>query len=146
MYGDSVGFSLVLALGNSTVTPQFDRAPSDVQLGCGIALSPSPPAEPPGVCDDPARRFATKAATDDVTAAVMVSCQWELLAQPLPGRGDEQYVIGHPAFDGYVRMRYEDVANQLTAAGVDRVPVGDVPVPQHVGRPRRARPPLRRQS
>ncbi len=121
IFGDSVGFSLVLALGNTTVTPQFDRAPSEVDLGCGIALSPSPPAEPPGVCDDPAGRFAAKASAHDVSVAVMVSCQWELLRQPLPGRGDEQYAIGHPAFDAYVRLRYEDAANQLSAAGVDRI-------------------------
>ena len=95
--------------------------PSEVDLGCGIALSPSPPAEPPGVCDDPAVRFAAKAAAHDVSVAVMVSCQWELLRQPLPGRGDEQYAIGHPAFDAYVRLRYEHAANQLTTAGVDRI-------------------------
>ena len=121
LFGDSVGFSLLLALGNATVTQQFDRAPSDVDLGCGIALSPSPPADPPGVCDDPARRFAAAAAANDVSVAVMVSCQWELLAQPLPGRGDKRYVIGQPDFDAYVRLRYEDVANRLTAAGVRRI-------------------------
>ncbi len=121
LFGDSVGFSLLLALGDSTVTPHFERAPSDVSLGCGIALSPSPPADPPGACDDPAQRFAAKAAGQDLSAAVMISCQWELLAQPLPGRGDDHYAIGNPAFDSYVRMRYEDVANQLTAAGVDRI-------------------------
>jgi peptidoglycan/LPS O-acetylase OafA/YrhL len=121
LFGDSVGFSLLLALGDTSVTPQFARAPSEVSLGCGIALSPSPPADPPGSCDSPAQRFAATAAGQDLSAAVMVSCQWELLAQPLPGRGDEHYVIGHPAFDGYVRMRYEEVVNRLTAAGVDRI-------------------------
>jgi peptidoglycan/LPS O-acetylase OafA/YrhL len=121
LFGDSVGFSLLLALGNATVTQQFDRAPSDVDLGCGIALSPSPPADPPGVCDDPARRFAAAAAANDVSVAVMVSCQWELVAQPLPARGDKRYVIGQPDFDAYVRLRYEDVANRLTAAGVRRI-------------------------
>jgi hypothetical protein len=121
IFGDSVGFSLVLALGNSTVIPNFQRTPSDVRLGCGIALSPSPPNDSPDACDDPAGRFAATASTHDVSVAVMVSCQWELLTQALPGRGDEYYVIGHPAFDTYVRMRYEDVANQLSAAGVDRI-------------------------
>jgi peptidoglycan/LPS O-acetylase OafA/YrhL len=121
VFGDSVGFSLLLALGDTTVTPHFERAPSDVSLGCGIALSPSPPADPPGACDDPAQRFAAKAAGQDLSAAVMISCQWELLAQPLPGRGDDHYAIGSVAFDSYVRMRYANVANQLTAAGVDRI-------------------------
>jgi peptidoglycan/LPS O-acetylase OafA/YrhL len=121
VFGDSIGFSLLLALGDTTVTPQFERAPSEVSLGCGIALSPSPPADPPGSCDSPAQRFAAKAAGQDLSAAVMISCQWELLAQPLPGHGDEHYVIGNPAFDRYVRLRYEDVADRLTAAGVDRI-------------------------
>jgi hypothetical protein len=121
LFGDSVGFSLLLALGDTTVTPHFERAPSDVSIGCGIALSPSPPADPPGGCDDPAHRFAATAAGQDITAAVMISCQWELLAQALPDRGDEHYVIGHPAFDSYVRMRYEQVADQLTVAGVGRI-------------------------
>ena len=55
LFGDSIGFSLLLALGDTTVAPQFERAPSEVSLGCGIALSPSPPADPPGSCDSPAR-------------------------------------------------------------------------------------------
>ena len=57
----------------------------------------------------------------DADVAVMISCQWELLAQPLPDRGDELYVIGQPAFDRYVRLRFEDVANRLRDAGVDRI-------------------------
>ena len=121
LFGDSIGFSLLLALGDTTVAPQFERARSEVSLGCGIALSPSPPADPPGSCDSPAERFAATAAGQDLSAAVMISCQWELLAQPLPGHGDGYFVIGHPAFDRYVRTRYEEVADRLTAAGVDRI-------------------------
>ena len=108
MFGDSVGLSLLLALGDTAVTPEFQRAPSEVDLGCGIALSPSPPPDQPGACDDPAARFAAKAAAHGADAAILISCQWELLAQPLPGAGDERYVLGDPAFDDYVRARYED--------------------------------------
>jgi peptidoglycan/LPS O-acetylase OafA/YrhL len=121
LFGDSIGFSLLLSLGGAAVTPSFERAPSDVRLGCGIALSPVPPSGDRNVCDDPAGRFAAKAADNDVEVAVMVSCQWELVAQPLPGRGDDQFVIGHPAFDDYVRLRYEDVANRLTDSGIARI-------------------------
>jgi hypothetical protein len=119
LFGDSVGLSLLLSLGNAVVPASFERAPSDVQLGCGIALSPSPPADR-HACDDPARRFAAKAADHGVDVAVMVSCQWELVAQPLPGR-DGRHVIGDPAFDSYVRLRYEEVAEHLRASGVERV-------------------------
>jgi hypothetical protein len=73
------------------------------------------------MCDNPAERFAAKAAGGAVDVAVMLSCQWELVAQPLPGRGDDHYVIGDPAFDAYVRLRYEEVANRLIAAGVGRI-------------------------
>jgi peptidoglycan/LPS O-acetylase OafA/YrhL len=121
LFGDSVGLSLLLAVGLATVVPEFERAPSDVSIGCGIAVSPSPPPDQPHRCDDPARRFADKATGHDVTAAVMISCQWELVSQQLPGRGDRQYSIGTPAFDDYVRLRYEEVADRLTAAGVDRI-------------------------
>ena len=121
IFGDSVGLSLLLALGDTAVTPEFQRAPSEVDLGCGIALSPSPPPDQPGACDDPAARFAAKAAAHGADAAILVSCQWELLAQPLPGAGDERYVLGDLAFDDYVRARYEDVADRLAGAGVDRV-------------------------
>ena len=121
IFGDSVGLSLLLALGHTAVTPEFQRAPSEVDLGCGIALSPSPPPDQPGACDDPAARFAAKAAAHGADAAILISCQWELLAQPLPGAGDERYVLGDLAFDDYVRARYEDIADGLTGAGVDRV-------------------------
>jgi hypothetical protein len=121
LFGDSVGMSLLLSLGGATVPAAFAPAPSDVQLGCGIALSPSPPAGDPHACDDPAARFAAKAAAGGVDVAVMISCQWELVAQTLPRRGEDQYAIGNPAFDAYVRLTYEDVANRLTAAGVERV-------------------------
>ena len=69
----------------------------------------------------------------------MISCQWELLAQPLPGRGDEPYVIGDPAFDGYVRdCATKTVADRLTRRRRRPHPVDDVPVPQLDGRRRRA--------
>ena len=134
MFGDSVGFSLLLALGDTTVTPQFDRAPSEVEPRVRdrpVAVAARGSARR---CDDPAERFAAKARRTMRLGAVMISCQWELLAQPLPGRGDEQYVIGHPAFDAYVRLRYEDVANQLTAAGVDRILWMTCPYLSYVGR------------
>jgi hypothetical protein len=62
-----------------------------------------------------------KAAGHDVSTAVMISCQWELVSHQLPGRGDRQYSIGTPAFDDYVRLRYEEVADRIIAAGVDRI-------------------------
>ena len=120
LFGDSVGFSMLLALGQSTAVPEFVRAPSDVNLGCGIAVSPSPPPDQPHACDNPADRFALKAVAGDVDVAIMISCQWELLPQAIPGT-DEEVTIGDPEMDGYIRGQYERIADRLIEAGVAHV-------------------------
>jgi hypothetical protein len=120
LFGDSVGFSMLLALGQSSSVPEFVRAPSDVSLGCGIAVSPSPPPDQPHQCDNPAERFALRAVAGDVDVAIMISCQWELLPQAIPG-SDGEVTIGEPAMDRYVRDQYERIADRLIEAGVERV-------------------------
>ncbi len=119
-FGDSVAFSLLLALDSSPVPQRFVRAPSDVRIGCGIALSPDPPPDDPGACDHPAARYALKAIAGDVEVAVMMSCQWELVTQQLPG-GDHPRTIGDPVFDRAVHARFLDVVERLSAAGVSRI-------------------------
>lgn len=122
LFGDSVGFSMLLALGAATVEPAFVRARSDLNLGCGIAVSPSPPPAQPHLCDNMAERFALKAVDGDVSVAIMISCQWELLVQPIPDSDDRtEYTMGDPEFDRFVRAQYEHVADRLTDAGVDRI-------------------------
>ena len=120
LFGDSVGFSMLLALGQATAVPEFVRAPSDVNLGCGIAVSPSPPPDQPHLCDNPADRFALKAVAGDVDVAIMISCQWELLPQAIPGT-DREVTIGEPEMDAFIRDQYGRVADRLIEAGVDRV-------------------------
>ena len=115
-----MAFSLLLALDSSPVPQHFVRAPSDVHLGCGIALSPSAPPDEPHTCDDPAGRYALKAIAGHVDVAVMMSCQWELVTQTLPG-DDRPRTIGDPVFDDAVRSRYLDAVDRLLAAGVSRV-------------------------
>lgn len=122
LYGDSVGFSMLLALGTAEAEPAFVRAPSDVNLGCGIAVSPAPPPDKPHACDNPAERFFLKAVAGETDVAIMVSCQWELMSQPLPGSADgRMVVIGDAEFDRYIREQYELVADRLADAGVDRI-------------------------
>jgi peptidoglycan/LPS O-acetylase OafA/YrhL len=122
LYGDSVGFSMLLALGHAEVEPAFERAPSDVSLGCGIAVSPAPPLDQPHRCDNPAERFFLKAVAGKTDVAIMMSCQWEVMRQSFPGDpGGPQVVIGDPDFDRYVREQYTLVADRLTDAGVDRI-------------------------
>jgi hypothetical protein len=120
LFGDSVGFSMLLALGQSTTVPEFVRAPSDVNLGCGIAVSPSPPPDQPHLCDNPADRFALKAVAGAVDVAIMISCQWELLPQTIDGT-DHEVTIGDPEMDRYIRAQYERIADRLAEAGVERV-------------------------
>ena len=120
LFGDSVGFSMLLALGQATAVPEFVRAPSDVHLGCGIAVSPSPPPDQPHLCDNPADRYALKAVAGDVDVAIMISCQWELLPQTIPGVGRE-VTIGDPEMDAFIRDEYGRVADRLIEAGVERV-------------------------
>ena len=122
VFGDSIGFSLLFALASATTVPEFVRTASDVTLGCGIAVSPMPPPEQPHACDDPAGRYALTAAIGGVDVAIMISCQWELLPQPIPGSEDGRTrVIGGDEFDRFVRAQYDQVADELAAAGVDRV-------------------------
>ena len=70
--------------------PDFVRTGSEVDLGCGIAVSPIPPPNQLSQCDNPAERYALKAANGEVTVAIMISCQFELLPQPIPGSSDGQ--------------------------------------------------------
>ena len=120
LFGDSVGFSMLLALGQSTAEPGFVRAPSDVNLGCGIAVSPLPPPDQPHLCDNPADRFALKAIAGEVDVAIMISCQWELLPQTIPGT-DHEVTIGEAEMDAFIRDQYVRIADRLAEAGVDRV-------------------------
>jgi hypothetical protein len=122
VFGDSVAFSLLFALASATTEPDFVRTGSDVKLGCGIAVSPMPPPDEPRSCDDPAGRYALAAAIGEVTVAIMISCQWELVPQPIPGSADDRTrVIGGDEFDAYVRAQYVQVADALTASGVERI-------------------------
>jgi len=123
LFGDSVGFSMLFALGHATAVPEFVRTQSEVSLGCGIAVSPMPdPGQQQGQCDNPAERYALKAARDHVTVAVMISCQWELIPQAIPGSADGRTrVIGREDFDRFIRDQYELVADRLSEAGVERI-------------------------
>ena len=122
LFGDSVGFSMLFALANATAVPDFVRTASEVDLGCGIAVSPVPPPDQPRQCDDPAERYALKAVSGGVTVAIMISCQWELIPQPIPGSADGQTrVIGREDFDQFIRDQYEHVADRLSEAGVERI-------------------------
>jgi peptidoglycan/LPS O-acetylase OafA/YrhL len=122
LFGDSVAFSMLFALGHAEAVAEFERVGSEVALGCGIAVSPMPPPDDPDACDDPAERFALKAVAGGVTVAVMISCQWELLPQPIPGSADGRTrVIGRPDFDAFIRAQYELIADRLTGVGVERI-------------------------
>lgn len=121
MFGDSVALSLLLSLGGVTTPAAYERAPSEADIGCGIALSPYVPPEDPHRCDLPAERYFGKARGEDLTAAVLITCQWELMAQRIPGAGDEMRVIGDPVVDDYVYAAFDHVVDRVMAAGAGHV-------------------------
>ena len=118
--GDSVALSLAMSLAEGADEARFVTGPSIVELGCGVALSPV--REPAAVarCGAMVGDMATIVRDEDLDHVLVVSCQWELVAQPLPGETVVRQP-GDPVFDTYVRAAYRRVADTLRAAGAEHV-------------------------
>jgi hypothetical protein len=117
-YGDSVALSLGFALPYAAADQRFDVGLGEVELGCGVALSPQREDDAVARCGAMLSAMETVVRGDRLTAVVVVSCQWELVAQSIPG-DDATRAPGDPAFDAYVRDQYRHVAEQLSAAGAE---------------------------
>jgi len=118
--GDSVAFSLAFALGHAVDEARFAPEGGVAEFGCGIALAPNRSGLDGGVCDTKVSRMAAQVRERGIDGVVVVSCQWELLAQPLPGTSEPR-VPGDPVFDAYVRDAYRRAAEELRAAGAQHV-------------------------
>jgi peptidoglycan/LPS O-acetylase OafA/YrhL len=114
--GDSIALALGLAAGYAKDPALYRPAPWAVELGCGLARFQS--GSIPN-CDDPVARIA-ELPLDSIDVAVVVSCQWELVARTLPGE-DHERDITDPAFQDYVYAEYLRVADALVARGVDTI-------------------------
>jgi peptidoglycan/LPS O-acetylase OafA/YrhL len=121
VFGDAAAYSLLLSLPAAAAPAEFAHVGADTRLACGIAVSPAEERGAPGECADPAGRFATVAAATEADVAVLLSCQSELLAQPIPGSGGRVRTIGDVDFDAHVSTEYGRVTDALQAAGVERV-------------------------
>jgi len=122
IFGDSIAFSMLFALFNATTEREFVIVADDVHLGCGIALWGRPAAGVSDPCADPAERYFLKSVARDVDVAIMISCQWELISQRLPGAEDSPpSTPGDPEFDAFVTTSYVHVADRLADAGVERI-------------------------
>jgi peptidoglycan/LPS O-acetylase OafA/YrhL len=120
VFGDSVALSLAMSLAEGADDAEFVLGPSKIELGCGVALSPA---------REPADVARCRSMVDDMAAIVreqaldhvlVVSCQWELVAQTLPGETTERRP-GDPVFDAYLRDAYRNVADTLRDAGAEHV-------------------------
>jgi len=120
LFGDSVALSLSLALPLAAGQAGFQQQAGVTQIGCGVALSASRPGDPPGECAAADLRSAAAVQVNAIDVAVVMSCQWELLAQQLPGDSVER-APGDPVFDEYVRAAYDAAIANLRNAGADRV-------------------------
>lgn len=120
MFGDSIALSLALSLNHTADARAFVLRNGVADIGCGIALSPSPPADRPEHCDDALTRTDDAVRTSGIEVAVVASCQWELVAQQIPGDPTAR-APGDPVFDEYVRAGYVREIETLRTAGAERV-------------------------
>jgi peptidoglycan/LPS O-acetylase OafA/YrhL len=118
VYGDSVAFSIGWVMSLAADQARFELGPGEVQPGCGVALFPNPPDGRSEICEEMLDRMIALAHERDLDAVVVISCQWELLTQVLPGSSAPRSP-GDPDFDAYVRDRYAHVATSLRAAGAE---------------------------
>lgn len=119
--GDSISLSMLLAMGFAPDHPTWTLGPSVTDLGCGVILSPIPPADDPDRCESFQQRSVTTAAQAGTDFVVMFSCQWEVVTQPIPPGGGPSATIGDPAFDEYVTTRLDEFIDGLRDVGVQRV-------------------------
>ena len=83
IFGDSIAVSLALALRHEDPIEAFDFRPGVGDIGCGALLSPYPTAGAP--CDTSLARWAGAVTEHQIQVPVVMSCQWELVRQTLPG-------------------------------------------------------------
>ncbi|MDQ3469461.1 MAG: acyltransferase [Actinomycetota bacterium] len=120
LFGDSVALSLALALPLAAGQAGFQQQAGVTEIGCGAALAAPSASGAPAACVDADGRAAAAVQANAVDVAVVMSCQWELLAQQIPGDSIAR-APGDPVFDEYVRAAYEAEVTNLRIAGADRV-------------------------
>lgn len=118
VFGDSIALSLALALRHAPPTPAYELAPGVSDIGCGALLSPHPDPNIP--CHTSIQRWQTAVSGGSIELPVVMSCQWELVAQRLPG-DDAVRAPGDPTFDAYLVQAMGTLVDTLRAAGAEQV-------------------------
>ena len=88
LFGDSVALSLSLALPLAAGEAGFEQQAGVTDMGCGVALTAHGGGLTP--CSDGEARAAAAVQANAIDVAVVMSCQWELLTQQLPGDSVER--------------------------------------------------------
>ena len=117
-FGDSIALSLALAAHHAPAVADYRLTDGAADIGCGAVLSPFP--QPEATCPTAPSRWAAAVTDRAIDIPVVMSCQWELVAQRLPGE-DVERVIGDPVFDAYLLAGLGQVVDGLRAAGAERV-------------------------
>ncbi len=120
LLGDSIALSLALGLGAAAGQATFDTGPGEFEIGCGVGPNSNVNGPEGNPCSALIDRMVADVAARHIDAVVVISCQWELLSQRLPGETGLR-TPGDPVFDAYVHDHYRDVARRLKAAGAKQV-------------------------
>jgi hypothetical protein len=118
IFGDSIAVSLALALRHEDPIEAFDFRPGVGDIGCGALLSPYPTAGVP--CDTSLARWAGAVTEHQIQVPVVMSCQWELVRQTLPGDTVAR-APGDPVFDAYLIAAMTNMVDVLRDAGAEEV-------------------------
>ncbi len=118
LFGDSIALSLALALRHAPPSEGYQLTPGVSDIGCGAILSPHPDPDIP--CHTSAQRWRAAVEQNSIEIPVVMSCQWELVAQRLPG-DDSLRAPGDRVFDRYVVDAMHELVDGLRAAGAERV-------------------------
>ncbi len=120
LLGDSIAFSLAMTMPFAKAQAQFDWAPGELAIGCGVGPNANRTGLDGVPCTALVDRMVSKVAAREIDAVVVLSCQWELVSQRLPGEAGPRGP-GDRVFDAYVLDHYRAVAEQLRAAGASKV-------------------------
>ena len=114
VFGDSSAKSLGLLIERQVPSTTINLVGTASKLGCGLITSLESAR-----CKDVPDQWSSFLHAHVVDLAVVMSCQWDVLAHDVPGVG--QQIVGQLEIDRAIHDAYTERADQLLAAGVGQV-------------------------